>query len=159
MRWFAVLDTDGKPVSVGTVLADPLPKGLTAVEVDGPAEGRPWDAQAKAWGPKPEPPVIEPAKEIDREKAMMQNVPVPNIFESLQVYLGSLYVNDFNRFGRTYQVVAQAEAPFRDDAADVTRIKTRNAKGEMVPVASLAFQSTHPVRGGTTDRGQEPIPV
>ena len=75
--------------------------------------------------------------EIDREKAMMQNVPVPNIFESLQVYLGSLYVNDFNRFGRTYQVVAQAEAPFRDDAADVTRIKTRNANGEMVPVASF----------------------
>ena len=57
MRWFAVLDTDGAPVSVGTVLADPLPKGLTAVEVDGPSEGRPWDAQAKAWGPKPEPPV------------------------------------------------------------------------------------------------------
>jgi len=69
MRWFAVLDAGGAPVSVGTVLADPLPKGLTAVEVDGPSEGRPWDAQAKAWGPKPEPPVIEPAKEIDREKA------------------------------------------------------------------------------------------
>lgn len=46
-------------------------------------------------------------------------------------------MNDFNRFGRTYQVVAQAEAPFRDDAADVTRIETRNTKGEMVPVASF----------------------
>lgn len=69
MRWFAVLDASGAPVSVGTVLADPLPKGLTAIEVDGPAEGRPWDADARSWGPKPEPPVVEQVKEIDREKA------------------------------------------------------------------------------------------
>src|SRR3954469_8754986 len=55
----------------------------------------------------------------------------------MQVYLGSLYVNDFNRFGRTYQVVAQADAPFRDHAEDITRLKTRNAAGQMVPLGTL----------------------
>lgn len=75
--------------------------------------------------------------EIDREKAKMQGVPLQNLFDSLQVYLGSLYVNDFNRFGRTYQVVAQAEAQFRDEAEDVTRLKTRNNAGQMVPIASF----------------------
>ncbi len=69
MRWYAVIAPDGKPVSVGTVLADPMPNGLVAVEVDGPAEGRPWDPDARTWGPKPQPPVVEPAKDIDREKA------------------------------------------------------------------------------------------
>jgi multidrug efflux pump subunit AcrB len=75
--------------------------------------------------------------DIDREKAKMQNVPLQNIFDTLQINLGSLYVNDFNRFGRTYQVVAQAEAPFRDDAADILKLKTRNATGQMVPLASF----------------------
>src|SRR5438045_7460438 len=55
----------------------------------------------------------------------------------MQIYLGSLYVNDFNRFGRTYQVIAQADAPFRDHLEDITRLKTRNAKGEMVPLGAL----------------------
>ncbi len=75
--------------------------------------------------------------DIDREKAKMQNVPLQNIFDTLQINLGSLYVNDFNRFGRTYQVVAQAEAPFRDEAADILKLKTRNAAGQMVPLASV----------------------
>ena len=75
--------------------------------------------------------------DIDREKAKMQNVPLQNIFDALQVNLGSVYVNDFNRFGRTYQVVAQAEAPFRDDAADIAKLKTRNTAGRMVPIASF----------------------
>lgn len=75
--------------------------------------------------------------DIDREKAKMQNVPLQNIFDALQVYLGSLYVNDFNRFGRTYQVVAQAESHFRDEADDITRLRTRNAAGEMLPLASF----------------------
>ena len=75
--------------------------------------------------------------DIDREKAKMQNVPLQNIFDALQINLGSLYVNDFNRFGRTYQVVAQAEAPFRDEAADILKLKTRNAAGQMVPIASV----------------------
>jgi hydrophobe/amphiphile efflux-1 (HAE1) family protein len=75
--------------------------------------------------------------DVDREKAKMQGVPLVNLFETLQINLGSLYVNDFNRFGRTYQVVAQAEPQFRDDVKDITRLKTRNLAGEMVPVGSL----------------------
>jgi multidrug efflux pump len=75
--------------------------------------------------------------DIDRVKAKQQGVPLQNLFETLQIYLGSLYVNDFNRFGRTYQVVAQADAEFRDRAEDVTRLKTRNASGQMVPLATL----------------------
>src|SRR5688500_6064734 len=75
--------------------------------------------------------------DIDRAKAKSQGVPLQNLFETMQIYLGSLYVNDFNRFGRTYQVIAQADAPFRDRAEDVTRLKTRNARGEMVPLGSL----------------------
>ena len=75
--------------------------------------------------------------DVDREKAKIHGVPLANLFETLQVNLGSLYVNDFNRFGRTYQVVAQAEQQFRDNASDITRLKTRNAAGEMVSVGSL----------------------
>jgi multidrug efflux pump len=75
--------------------------------------------------------------DVDREKAKVQGVPLANLFETLQVNLGSLYVNDFNRFGRTYQVVAQAEQQFRDETSDITKLKTRNMAGEMVPIGSL----------------------
>jgi hydrophobe/amphiphile efflux-1 (HAE1) family protein len=75
--------------------------------------------------------------DIDRAKAKAQGVPLQNLFETMQIYLGSLYVNDFNRFGRTFQVVAQADAPFRDRLDDITRLKTRNSRGEMVPLGSL----------------------
>ena len=75
--------------------------------------------------------------EIDRLKAKAQGVPLQNLFETMQIYLGSLYVNDFNLFGRTYQVIAQADAPFRDRADDITRLKTRNAQGQMVPLGTL----------------------
>jgi len=75
--------------------------------------------------------------DIDREKAKTQGVPLQNLFETMQIYLGSLYVNDFNRFGRTYEVIAQADAPFRAHAADITRLKTRNDRGEMVPLGSV----------------------
>ena len=75
--------------------------------------------------------------EIDRVKAKTQGVPLQNLFETMQIYLGSLYVNDFNLFGRTYQVIAQADAPFRDRIEDLTRLKTRNAQGQMVPLGSL----------------------
>jgi multidrug efflux pump len=75
--------------------------------------------------------------DVDREKAKAQGVPLANLFETLQINLGSLYVNDFNRFGRTYQVVAQAEQQFRDETSDITKLKTRNMAGEMVPVGSL----------------------
>ena len=75
--------------------------------------------------------------EIDRVKAKSQGVPLQNLFETMQIYLGSLYVNDFNMFGRTWQVVAQADAKFRDSAEDITRFKTRNAAGQMVPLGAL----------------------
>ncbi len=75
--------------------------------------------------------------DIDRVKAKQEGVPLQNLFETMQIYLGSLYVNDFNRFGRTYQVVAQADAPFRDRPEDITRLKTRNDQGRMVPLGAL----------------------
>jgi hydrophobe/amphiphile efflux-1 (HAE1) family protein len=75
--------------------------------------------------------------DVDRVKVKRQNVKLSDVFETLQVYLGSLYVNDFNRFGRTYQVVAQADAPFRSQLDDVMPLKTRNAGGEMVPLGSV----------------------
>ena len=82
--------------------------------------------------------------DIDRVKAKLQGVPLQNLFETMQVYLGSLYVNDFNRFGRTYQVIAQADSPFRQQPEDITRLKTRNAKGEMVSLGTLVkVKETH----------------
>jgi hydrophobe/amphiphile efflux-1 (HAE1) family protein/NodT family efflux transporter outer membrane factor (OMF) lipoprotein len=75
--------------------------------------------------------------DIDRVKAKLQGVPLGNLFDTMQVYLGSLYVNDFNRFGRTYQVVAQADSQFRDRPEDITRFKTRNSQGQMVPLGTL----------------------
>lgn len=75
--------------------------------------------------------------DVDRVKVKRQNVKLSDVFETLQVYLGSLYVNDFNRFGRTYQVVAQADAPFRSNLEDVLPLKTRNASGQMVPLGSM----------------------
>jgi hydrophobe/amphiphile efflux-1 (HAE1) family protein/NodT family efflux transporter outer membrane factor (OMF) lipoprotein len=75
--------------------------------------------------------------DIDRTKAKQEGVPLQNLFETMQIYLGSLYVNDFNRFGRTYQVVAQADAQFRERPEDITRLKTRNDKGQMVPLGAL----------------------
>jgi len=75
--------------------------------------------------------------EVDRAKAKQQGVPLANIFETMQINLGSLYVNDFNRFGRTYQVIAQADSEFRTNAGDILNLKTRNAAGKMVPLGSL----------------------
>jgi hydrophobe/amphiphile efflux-1 (HAE1) family protein len=75
--------------------------------------------------------------DIDRVKAQMLNVPVTNIFQTLEVYLGSAYVNDFNIFGRTFRVTAQAEAESRLDPQDVAKLKTRNTDGNMVPLGSF----------------------
>jgi len=79
--------------------------------------------------------------DVDRVKVKRENVKLSDVFETLQVYLGSLYVNDFNRFGRTYQVVAQADAPFRAQRDDILPLKTRNASGEMVPLGSVVSVS------------------
>lgn len=75
--------------------------------------------------------------DIDRSKVKRQNVKLSDLFQTLNVYLGSLYVNDFNKFGRTYQVLAQADAPYRSHVEDILPLKTRNASGEMVPLGSL----------------------
>jgi hydrophobe/amphiphile efflux-1 (HAE1) family protein len=75
--------------------------------------------------------------DVDRVKAQMLRVPVHNIFEALRIYMGSAYVNDFNMFGRTYRVTAQADGAFRLDPDNVNRIRVRNADGQMVPLGSL----------------------
>jgi multidrug efflux pump len=74
---------------------------------------------------------------VDREKVKRQGVKLSDVFQTLQVYLGSLYVNDFNKFGRTYQVVAQADAPYRSHVEDILPLQTRNGAGQMVPLGSL----------------------
>ncbi|RYZ68605.1 MAG: efflux RND transporter permease subunit, partial [Proteobacteria bacterium] len=75
--------------------------------------------------------------DIDRVKAKRDDVPLANVFDALQTYLGSMYVNDLNLFGRSYQVVAQADAPFRARKEQILDLKTRNAKGDMVPLGSV----------------------
>ena len=75
--------------------------------------------------------------DVDRTKARQLGVPITSVFETLQIYLGSLYVNDFNKFGRTYSVRVQADAPFRARAEDIGQLKVRSNSGEMVPLAAL----------------------
>jgi multidrug efflux pump len=75
--------------------------------------------------------------QVDRVKAKAQGVPLTELFDTLQIYLGSTYVNDFNRFGRTWQVIAQADGLFRDDLEDIGKLRTRNLAGEMVPIGSM----------------------
>jgi len=76
--------------------------------------------------------------DIDRVKTSKLDVPLGNVFDTLQVYLGSVYVNDFNRFGRAFQVRAQAEGDFRMEPADIGKLRTRSRGGSMVPLGSLA---------------------
>jgi multidrug efflux pump len=75
--------------------------------------------------------------DVDRTRAKSMDVPLKDVFDTLQIYLGSLYVNDFNSFGRTYQVVAQADSEFRMNPSDIAELKTRNTQGGMVPLGSL----------------------
>ena len=75
--------------------------------------------------------------DIDRSRAEMLDVPVENVFETLQIFLGSMYVNDFNLFGKTYQVIAQADAPYRLDPTNINRLRAKNTDGEMVPLGSI----------------------
>jgi hydrophobe/amphiphile efflux-1 (HAE1) family protein len=76
--------------------------------------------------------------DIDRAKADLLGVPPERVFEALQVYLGSAFVNDFNLLGRTYRVTAQADAPFRASTADIANLKTRSNSGAMVPIGSVS---------------------
>jgi hydrophobe/amphiphile efflux-1 (HAE1) family protein len=86
--------------------------------------------------------------DIDREKAQKLGVTPSQVFEAMQVYLGSAYINDFNYLGRTYEVTAQADAKFRATTDDIARLKTRNVNGAMVPIGSVAQlrSSTGPYR-------------
>jgi HAE1 family hydrophobic/amphiphilic exporter-1 len=76
--------------------------------------------------------------DIDRLRAQMLGVSADRVFETLEVYLGSTFVNEFNFLGRTYRVTAQADGTFRDDPRDIANLKTRNERGEMVPIGSVA---------------------
>ncbi|CAM4146774.1 efflux RND transporter permease subunit [Pseudoalteromonas byunsanensis] len=86
--------------------------------------------------------------DIDREQALLQGIPLSEVFNALQVYMGSLYVNDFNLFGRTYQVTAQAQAQSRLDPQQILALKVRNVRGDMVPLGSVltATPTTGPDR-------------
>ena len=75
--------------------------------------------------------------DVDRTRSKTMGVPLNEIFDTLQIYLGSLYVNDFNNFGRIYQVIAQADAEFRMQPEDITKLKTRSTNGNTVPLGSL----------------------
>jgi multidrug efflux pump len=75
--------------------------------------------------------------DIDRTRARQLGVPLPDVFDTMQTYLGSVYVNDFNKFGRTYTVRVQADAPYRARAEDIGALKVRSTTGEMVPLAAL----------------------
>jgi multidrug efflux pump len=79
---------------------------------------------------------------LDRAKAEQLGVSVTDVFETLQIYLGSLYVNDFNAFGRTYSVRAQADAKFRATADDIGQLKVRSASGQMIPLSALLTVDT-----------------
>jgi multidrug efflux pump len=74
---------------------------------------------------------------VDRVQAKEQGLDLAEVFQTLQVYLGSAYVNDFNLFGRTYGVYVQADAPFRDEVSDISRLKLRNDRDELVPLSAV----------------------
>ncbi|MEM1085308.1 MAG: multidrug efflux RND transporter permease subunit [Verrucomicrobiota bacterium] len=86
--------------------------------------------------------------DIDREKALALGVPLTNVFDTFETYLGSTFVNELNLYGRTFRVTAQADGPFREEAADIGLLKTRNSQGGMVPLSSIMTleQTTGPDR-------------
>lgn len=75
--------------------------------------------------------------DVDRTKSQQLGLNISDVFNTMQIYLGSMYVNDFNQFGRTYQVVAQADSQYRASAEDISRLRVRNDRGEMVPLGSV----------------------
>lgn len=76
--------------------------------------------------------------DVDRVKAQRLGIDISEIFSTMQIYLGSLYINDFNLFGRTYQVITQADDSFRAKPEDIARLKVRNGDGAMIPIGSIA---------------------
>ena len=94
--------------------------------------------------------------DIDRTKVKTMGVALTDVFDTLQVYLGGYYVNDFNRFGRTWQVNVQADAPFRMDAETVKQLKVRNADGDMVPLGAVA--DVRDIRRAGDDHALQHVP-
>src|SRR5262249_38248721 len=88
--------------------------------------------------------------DVNRDQCASMGVNPKDVFDTLQIYLGSYYVNDFNRFGRTWQVIVQAEGEFRDDPDKIKLLKVRNAQGEMVPLGAIV--SVRPI-GGPVNNG------
>jgi hydrophobe/amphiphile efflux-1 (HAE1) family protein len=86
--------------------------------------------------------------DVDRTKALDLKVPLQSVFDTLQAYLGSTYVNDFNEFGRTWQVKVQADAKFRAVRDDINRLEVKNLEGKMVPIGTLVrlHNTTNPLR-------------
>ena len=81
--------------------------------------------------------------DVDRAKAESMGVPLDGVWDTLNIYLGSLYVNDFTFMGRPFHVTAQADAPFRRNPENVLNLKTRNLRGEMVPLGTLVARAGH----------------
>jgi multidrug efflux pump len=75
--------------------------------------------------------------DLDRDKAVQLGLSIPEVFNTMQIYLGSAYINDFNMFGRTYQVIAQADSQYRDTPEDIAQLQIANNRGEMVPLGSV----------------------
>src|SRR5215212_1029126 len=100
--------------------------------------GRAWQTPALAGvfsGYRVNVPQLE--VEVDREKVKREGIVLTDLFQTMQAYLGSVYVNDFNKFGRTYQVKVQADAQYRATADAIAQLKVRNAQGAMVPLGSV----------------------
>jgi len=100
--------------------------------------GRAWQTPALAGvfsGYRVNVPQLE--VEVDRDKVKREGIVLTDLFQTMQAYLGSVYVNDFNKFGRTYQVKVQADAQFRATADNIAQLKVRNAAGAMIPLGSV----------------------
>ena len=76
--------------------------------------------------------------DVDRDRALMMGVQPSDVYDTLGVYLGSSYINDFNYLGRTFRVTAQAEPAYRDDISDIANLQTRSSSGAMVPIGAVA---------------------
>ncbi|MEM7621349.1 MAG: multidrug efflux RND transporter permease subunit [Pseudomonadota bacterium] len=118
----------------------PRPLEQATWSIAGPANGVPGLVQVFTLFNTNTPQIYA---DIDRTKAEMLGVPITNVFDTLSIYMGSSFVNDFNILGRTYRVTAQADNPFRLNTRDVENLRTRSASGDMVPLGSVAtFQDT-----------------
>ena len=130
---YRLLDTLGQPPDQLEAIA----KGIVGSAIQSPAIATAFTSFRSGI------PLID--VEVDRVKAKDQGIPLASVFGSMQAMLGSLYVNDFNLYGRTFRVMIQADGSFRNDEGDIGRIFVRNSSGEMVPLSTLV--STKPTLG------------